>query len=170
MSTSANKRGEVECAKEHNLKYEVLDSKQIRERFPVFEVSEGWSGFYEESAGFVVPEWAIPAYADIARKNGAELHENVQVVDWSIENDKVIVYTSNSQKFIGDKLVLTAGARIKALAKLDDLKIQVTRQVLWWLDAPKNSPVDTLPIWALQLPEGILHGVPRMPHGYLPGP
>ena len=77
MSTLENKRKEEECSKIHNLKYEILDSKQIRERFPVFDVPEGWTGFYEEAAGFVVPEWAIPAYADIAKENGAVLHEKV---------------------------------------------------------------------------------------------
>ena len=82
---------EEPAAKLHNLKHEVLTAAELKKRFPVFDVPEDWTALYEEAAGLICPEWAIPAYEKIARDKGAELHENVKVVDWSVTDNKVTV-------------------------------------------------------------------------------
>jgi glycine/D-amino acid oxidase-like deaminating enzyme len=127
ISPPENPRREEEIAKIHNLTIEMLSGTQVKERFPVIEVPDSWKACYEADAGFIVPEWSIPAYANIAREHGAELHENVQVVDWFVEKDRVVVRTSTGERFVGDKLVVCVGAWAQDIAKVEGLKITSSR-------------------------------------------
>ena len=86
-----------------------------------------WTAFYEDAAGFTVPEWSIAAYRDIALKNGAELYENAEVIDWAVADGQVHVKTQDGRLFTADKLVITAGARASEICKVKELKIRPSR-------------------------------------------
>ena len=49
------------------------------------------------------------------------------MIDWFVENNKVVVRTSEGKKFVGDKLVLCVGAWASDIAKIDSLKISSSR-------------------------------------------
>jgi len=159
-----------EAAQSHELEVELLDAKAVRQRYPVFDIPDDWQGLVEDAAGFIVPEWAIDAHAGIARANGADLREGVQVLGWSATDSGVRVDTTDGP-IEGDRLVLCGGVWAGPLCDVEGMTIRPSRQVLGWVDAAASAPIDrgTLPVWALELADtSVLYGFPRMQG--LPGP
>ena len=67
LNPPTNIQKEKQVAQIHNLDVELLSTDQLRQRFPIFTVPDGWTALYEPAAGFIVPEWSIPAYVNIAQ-------------------------------------------------------------------------------------------------------
>ena len=160
----------IAAAVKHNLPHEVLDADTIRERWPVFDLTDDMVGIHEPLAGMIVPERAIAAHVEIAQSLGADLRTGVKVYSWQETTNGISVETSDGMLH-ADHLVLCAGAWTGPLAKVPALDIRPSRQVLAWFDAPANAQIDApkMPLWALSLhDDSLLYGFPRM--GGLPGP
>jgi sarcosine oxidase len=159
-----------EAAIQHELDVELLDADAIRARFPVFHIPDHWQALVEAPAGFIVPEWSIDAYAEIARANGADLRTKVQVLGWKVTANGVRVDTT-AGPLDGDGLVLAGGAWSQGLANIGQLQVRPSRQIIGWVNAPADAQIDVgrLGVWALELEDGsLLYGFPRM--SGLPGP
>ena len=66
-------RGARESAERCGQRHEVLDTAELRERYPQHRVAEGEIGLLDPEAGFVSPEEAITAALDRACALGAEV-------------------------------------------------------------------------------------------------
>jgi len=160
----------ITVAQQYDIPHETLSAQDLRDRWPVFAVTDDMIGVYEPLAGLIVPERAIAAHIDIARTAGADLRERVHVDGWREISGGIAVDTSEGT-LEADRLVLCAGAWAAALARCEHLEIRPSRQVLAWFDAPASAPIDApdLPVWALELADtSLLYGFPRMDG--LPGP
>lgn len=160
--------GALAAARAHGLSHELLEAAQVKERFPQFRVPEGTSGFYEENAGFLVPELAIAAHVELARKRDAEIRSGEEILGWESTSTGVAVRTRTGTIEAGH-LVLTAGAWSAQL--LRDLKVSltVTRQVLAWFDAQGEAEslmLGRFPCWFLETDPPYGHyGFPMMKSG-----
>ncbi|GAA3313209.1 hypothetical protein GCM10020331_002790 [Ectobacillus funiculus] len=74
--------GSIESSKQWNLAYEVLETDDIRRRFPVFNPSPNSIALYEEKAGFVRPELSVYTHLLHAEKYGAVLRFFESVRSW----------------------------------------------------------------------------------------
>jgi len=150
----------VEAAKKHDVPHMLLDSHEIEKSYPVFSIPDDTVALFEPLAGFIVPERAIQAYINIARKHRADLRENVKVLSWKETEDGVEVITKEGT-IKADKLVLCKGAWTKEVA------IRPSRQILtWWTPVYRTAG---LPVWSLELEDNSwLYGFPEM--GDLEGP
>jgi len=160
----------IAAATAFDIPHEQVDARDIRRRWPVFELADDMVGIYEPLAGLIVPEHAIAAHVAAAREHGADLREGVLVRNWSETSAGVRVETSDGA-IEGGHLVLCAGAWAGPLSRSSRLDLRPSRQVLAWFDAPAAAPVDAphLPVWALELGDAsLLYGFPRMKG--LPGP
>lgn len=146
------------AAERHGLPHERLDRAALAERFPVFRLPDHFEGFYEERAGYVVPERAMEAHAALARNNGAVLKERERLVEWKSEGEGVRVRTENGE-YTSDRLVLTAGAWTSRI--LDSLAIDLvtTRQLLAWF-----QPQETLSFERARFPCWFIET--ESPHGH----
>lgn len=127
--------GETEfAAKTHRIKYERLNNKDLRDRFPQFNFSGNEEGYYEPTAGFIMPEKCISAQLYIARRNRARILTNTKVTNVVPFHDKVIVQTSVGT-FTAGKVIISAGAWVKKIlgSKFDSI-FQIHRQVLYWFN------------------------------------
>jgi sarcosine oxidase len=94
---------ELDVCKLHGLKHELLKKNEWKARWPIFaDIPEEWSATYEADGGLINVDLAIQESVEIAKKQGAEIHENVRVVDWKVQGNKVYVHTADKQVFIGD--------------------------------------------------------------------
>src|SRR5690242_7233735 len=59
----------MRCAKDFNIRHEILETADIRKRYPQFAVTDE-RGYYEYETGFLRPEACIEAQVDLARKHG----------------------------------------------------------------------------------------------------
>ena len=157
----------IAAAKKYNIKHEILDSSQIRKRFPQFNVQDNESGYYEYNAGFLRPEECVGAQISLAEKYGATIRRNEKVESFS-EKDGIVSVKTNLGEYEAKKLIISAGPWFPALIEDEYSKFfKVIRQVLFWFDVktsierfePKNFPIF---IWELQGNKQGMYGFPAI--------
>ena len=157
----------IAAAKKYNIKHEILDSSQIRKRFPQFNVQDNESGYYEYNAGFLRPEECVGAQISLAEKYGATIRRNEKVESFS-EKDGIVTVKTNLGEYGAKKLIISAGPWFPALIEDEYAKFfKVIRQVLFWFDVktsiehfePKNFPIF---IWELQGNKQGMYGFPAI--------
>ncbi len=157
----------IAAAKKYNIKHEILDSSQIRKRFPQFNVQDNESGYYEYNAGFLRPEECVGTQISLAEKYGAIIHRNEKVESFS-EKDGIVSVKTNLGEYEAKKLIISAGPWFPALIEEEYSKFfKVIRQVLFWFDVktsierfePKNFPIF---IWELQGNKQGMYGFPAI--------
>jgi sarcosine oxidase len=143
----------VRAAEKYDVPHYLLDSDAIHKSYPVFSLPEETIALFEPLAGMIVPERAIESYINIALEHGADLRQNVKVVDWKETESGIEVKTSEGI-VTGDKLVLCKGAWTK------EIEIRPSRQILtWWTPVYETAG---LPVWSLQLEDDSwLYGFPE---------
>jgi sarcosine oxidase len=149
----------VAAARKHKIDHELLDGKQIRRRFPQFQVDDHEVGYFEKSAGFVRPEACIRAQLGLAEFRGADVRSNEKVLSFRETADQVSVTTS-AATYAADKLVIAAGPWLpELLAQKHARHFKVFRQVLYWFDVEAQYDAfrpEKFPIFIWELPDG--HG------------
>lgn len=157
----------VEAARKYGIVHELLDAKQIRARFPQFNIRDDETGYFEPEAGFVRPEACIAAQLALAEKNGAALRRNETVQDIRHSHDGVTVITDRGS-YRADKVIVAAGAWLPRLVGGPfETLLQVYRQTLHWFeiegDASRYGP-EHFPVFIWELsdwPQGI-YGFPMI--------
>lgn len=134
-SDSLTVSGSLESAKRWNLPFEMLDAKEIRDRFPAFNPTGDTVALYEKNAGFVRPEASVYNHLLQAEKYGAELRFFEQVLSWEAHpsGEGVRVITSNGAYEAG-KLVISPGAWSPVILEDLGLPFEVERQVMMWFE------------------------------------
>ncbi|MGD0191514.1 MAG: N-methyl-L-tryptophan oxidase [Rhizomicrobium sp.] len=158
-------RKTVDAAIRHGISHQLLDSGQIRQRYPAFNVRDDEYGYFEPEAGFLRPEACIAAELSLAQKHGAEIRRNERVMDYSASPQDVQVAT-NRRSYTADTLIVAAGAWLPQFLGGDFVRLlRVYRQVLHWfaidgdagLFAPRHFPVF---IWELPDTRQGVYGFP----------
>ncbi|MDE2820963.1 MAG: N-methyl-L-tryptophan oxidase [Chloroflexota bacterium] len=164
--------GSLQSCLEHGLEYEVLNSRQLSERFPGYRLPGETMAVYQPQGGLLVPEGCISAYARLAQKHGACLHTGERVTGWEVLNDGRLSVRTGRGQYSADKLVVCGGAwAYKLLPELQG-KAVPERQVLIWLRAkqPALFAPDRFPVWNALVDEGRYYGFPEFnPTGTTPG-
>ncbi|MFZ4285847.1 N-methyl-L-tryptophan oxidase [Variovorax sp. HJSM1_2] len=152
-------RNTIDIAQRNNIVHEVLDTADLRRRYPQFKLRGDEFAYWERDAGFVRPEVAIGAQLQQAQVLGATAHLQETVTDLVQDGDSVLVSTSRGT-YRAEQVVLTAGPWLQQLLR-DSIdkpalaqSFNVYRQVMYWFDvgaatpsfAPENFPVF---IWTL---------------------
>jgi len=153
--------GSLESCLEHDIPHEVLNHKQINDRFPGYEMPLGQMGLYQADGGFVLSERAIVAYVNAAVAEGAEVHARESVIKWETEGAGVRVFTDRAE-YTADRLVITAGAWAAGMVpSLEELAVP-ERQVLAWLQPKEPSlfALENFPVFNAYFEEGRYYGFP----------
>jgi sarcosine oxidase len=157
----------IAAAKKFNIRHDMMDSADMRKRFPQFNVRNDERGYFEYEAGFLRPENCVGTQLDLALKTGAQINRDEQVLSFSEKEGGVCVKTDRAE-YSGAKLIVTAGPWVHSFVP-EELKerFRILRQVLYWFDVavpvakyePEKFPVF---IWELQgKPQGI-YGFPAI--------
>lgn len=130
-------QGSLRSAREHDLPHEWLEAREIRRRFPPFQISDDTVALFEQAAGLVYCEEAVRAHLGAATRAGAELHFQEEVTSWRPTPNGVEVITPRDTYSAGH-LVVTAGPWAPGVLKDLHLPLTVERQVLFWFE-PKSG-------------------------------
>jgi sarcosine oxidase subunit beta len=105
--------GEMEsharAAREYGLELELLSQNALRDRFP-FLGSEALAGSLSPNDGNANPRLAAPAFAYAARREGADIRENVEVTHVEKSGEDFRVETATGDVLRAPALLITAGA------------------------------------------------------------
>ncbi|HEX3782824.1 MAG TPA: N-methyl-L-tryptophan oxidase [Pseudonocardiaceae bacterium] len=136
-ATSRTVAGSLASARQWGLDHELLDSAQLRRRFPTFAPEDDDVALYEDKAGFVVPEASVAAHLQLAARAGAELHYEEPVLRWETSESGVRVYTADNV-YTAARLVICPGAWAPELLAELGIPFTVERQIQYWF-APKGE-------------------------------
>ncbi len=126
----------ISCAQKYGIAHSVLNTQEIRERFPQFNLTGNETGYYENEAGFLSPENCVTTQIELAKKYGAEIHVNEKVLKFDAGKNGVEVFTEKG-KYAAEKLIVSAGPWINEFIDEDIFKIY--RQVLYWFELKENA-------------------------------
>ncbi|HEY6715513.1 MAG TPA: N-methyl-L-tryptophan oxidase, partial [Reyranella sp.] len=156
----------VDAAKKAKLDYEILDTAQIRARYPAFNVGDGDEAYHDDVGGFVRPERCVTAQLQKAKALGADLRLNETVISFDQAGGSVTVKT-DKDTCRAKQLIVAAGSWLPDFLKPALAgQFRVTRQVLYWFRAkgarehaqfsPERFPVY---VWQVPAPQPI-YGFP----------
>lgn len=138
-------REAIRIAEEQGIAHECFDERRIAERFPQFRIAERLIGYFEPGGGYLRPEECIAAQLDLARRHGAAIETNTEVIEVAEETGRVRVVTTKGD-FRAARVVLAAGAWLPGLAGARYRKLKVQRQVQFWFRVSdpalwRNAPI-----------------------------
>ena len=122
----------------YGLPIEVLDSSEIRSRWPQFNPRDEMVGVYDARAGALFPERCIDSHLNQATACGADLHFDESVVRWHPDGDGVRVITERGSYSAG-KIVFSAGAWNRDFVSKLRLPLRLERQVLFWFEPASST-------------------------------
>ena len=156
----------VAAAKRYGIAHELLDTAEIRRRYPQFRVRDGEIGYFEAGAGFLRPERCIAVQLRLAKELGAEIRTGERVLRFEPGAEGVVIHTEK-QTVRAKNLIISAGPWLPEL--IGDryaAPFRILRQVLFWFEVrdvgpylPQNCPVY---IWELQGPKQAIYGFPAI--------
>ena len=154
-------RGAKAACGAHGLTHDVLGAGEVARRYPAWKVPASFEGVFQPDAGFLRADRGNLAHATVARRLGADIHENEPVRRWKAVGDRVEVETDRGRYEAG-ALLLAAGAwTAKLIARLEPLAVP-ERQVVGWFKTPgPEFAPSRFPVFILDCPEmGNFYGFP----------
>lgn len=130
--------GSVRSARAWGLEHEMLDSTEIRRRFPTFTPAADDVAFYEREAGVARPEPTVAAHLDLAARHGADLRFAEPVHNWLIDAPGNVRAVTAKGTYVADRLVIAPGAWASRLLRGIDVPMRVERRVMYWF-APQGG-------------------------------
>ncbi len=157
----------IATAEQYHIKHEVLETDQIRQRFPQFQLAGDELGYYEDNAGFLRPERCIAAQLALAERYGATIQTGEKALAYETDatNSRVTLRTERGS-YTAEKLVISAGPWIGSLLEADYARyFTVYRQVMYWFalkDAIEPYQPGRFPIFIWARPNSSIYGFPAM--------
>ena len=126
--------------------YEVLDTAQLRERWPQFTPPEGTMSLYQERSSIVPAALGTATMQQLARDRGADLRANTRVESIEPRATGVRLLTSDGV-LTADRVIVTADAWTSALtAPLGwPIPLTVTEEQVTYVSVPPSYA--DLPLW-----------------------
>ena len=116
-----------------------LDEQELASRLPQFRIEPNTMiALWQKDGGFLHASECISTHLDLAKKQGAEIRENSEVmtVDWEASSPVVVC---KNKRYQGKKVVTAVGPWTKQLLPNLDLPLTVTRQQVVYFK-PKDKP------------------------------
>lgn len=152
----------------NNLSYEVLDSQQVKQRWPQISITDGMSAVYSADTGMAHAAKSVMAMQYAARAHGAVLKESTPVTAVTPvaggSKDKGYLISTSQGNFRANKVILAADAWTnKLLAPLGaHIPLQVMQeQVTYFKPAePAAFSPDRFPVWISAIGGTTFYGFP----------
>jgi len=122
----------IDCAVKYGIRHEILETQDIRKRFPQFTLTNEL-GYFEYETGYLRPELCIEAQLALSRTYGASIHTGEKVISISQGDGKRVAVATDRAHYQAEQLVLAAGAWIARLLAPQYAELfRVYRQVMHW--------------------------------------
>jgi len=152
-------RRTIDAAVAHGIAHEVLGAAEIGARFPQFILEGDEIGYWEPEAGAVFPEACVRAQLDAARRRGATLLVEEEVLAIEAAPGGARVRTARAS-YVAAAVVVAAGPWLARLVGgVYAERLRVLRQVLLWFEtsAPSLYAPGAFPIFIRAAGDGDEH-------------
>lgn len=107
--------------------YDVLEGREVAQRWPFLKLPADKQVLYQPDGGVIRAERAWYAFARVAAQDGAEIHDNAQVVRFEYSKDgRYVRLQTPSREIEARSVVVTAGAWAKELLGRAGIHLDVT--------------------------------------------
>ncbi len=103
----------------------LIDGDDVRRLAPSFFTDDIQVAAYEPESGYADPAGCTGAFLDAARANGAKLIQDCEVVEVTVDGDKVHGVKTSCGEFTAPIIVNAAGAWAGNIAKLAGLELPI---------------------------------------------
>ena len=153
------------AAAEHDLPVELLEYRELTERYAQFRFDPGHVGAVESNAGLLRVEECVAAFQSEAITTGrVEFRIDEPVLGWKSAGSGIEVATANGTHSAA-KLMICAGAWATRLLSDIGVSLAVMRQVQHWFQpvGPIGSfCIPEFPIFLIDGESGTFYGVPDL--------
>lgn len=151
-------KGSIDTARAFGVDHEVLDSAEVRRRYPQVMTRDGQIAYSEPDMGVVTPGKCILAYQQLAQKHGAELHFAETVLEWEADADRDHVRVRTDEgTYEARRLLITTGAWATRLLSELDLPLQIERHWIFWFE-PQEGALEDLRVGKFPLVNVVADG------------
>jgi sarcosine oxidase len=160
----------IQCATRFNIRHEILETQDIRRRYPQFAVTNEF-GYFEYETGYLRPELCIQAQLRLAKRHGAKLQINERVLTINPDGfNKGVIVRTDRAVYGADKLIIAAGSWVTQFLEPSDAQhFKVYRQVMFWFRIRDDVQSQFLPgqspifIWVFENGgENMFYGFPSL--------
>ena len=140
----------MRCAEKFHIRHEIFDTAEIRKRYPQFAVTDE-RAYFEHDTGFLRPELCIEAELELARRHGAVVQTDENVVAVESRGNSGVTVRTDRGAYSAAKVIVSAGPWIAAFLPPAYRRLfKVYRQVMYWFDireeyrsafAPPSFPI-----------------------------
>jgi sarcosine oxidase len=124
----------IRCAEKFDIRHEIFETGEIRQRYPQFAVTDE-RAYFEYETGFLRPELCIEAQLQLTRKHGATVQTDEPVVSVESRADSEVTVQTTRGAYSGEKVIVTTGPWIgRFLPRAYAHLFKVSRQVMYWFD------------------------------------
>jgi sarcosine oxidase len=156
-----------------NIPVQQCTHHELEKKFPAFCIPDGYEILFEPDAGFLTPERAILLYTEQAIRLGADIHTHEKVLSWNKQNGLITVETDQGT-YSASKLIVTAGPWASGLMPPLSPQLQVSRQIIAWMNVTDKTRVEYghFPCWLIAEggKSGAYYGFPYLHPGEFGGP
>lgn len=158
---SATIKGLESCYRKHELPHERWTTTETCKHFPQFELPIEYDVFYDPFGGYLKVEQCVEANIQLARKHGADIFFNEQILSWQANSSGVSVKTDRRELSAG-KLIITPGAWATALLASIGIHVEIWRKVLVWYQSEGLDifTPDIFPTYYVEMDYGGFYGFP----------
>ena len=129
----------IACAQKFNIRHEVLETGDVKNRYPQFAVTEE-TAYFEYDTGYLRPEPCVSAQLNLAEKYGAMIRLNQKVSSITPHQNTHVRVATESAVYEAEQLVIAAGAWVtKFLPPAYARFFKVYRQVMYWFRVRDDS-------------------------------
>lgn len=146
----------LETAENYQLPVEVLNAKEINNRWPGLKVQDEQIGCFEKNSGILKSDDCIKAYKRLAQKHGAQLSFNTTVKKIEPGKNSTLLLTDKGH-FQSKKIIITAGSRCKELLQEMNIPIKATRKSLAWFKLSTDTCNNIYPALSLETEKGFYY-------------
>ncbi|TWT57494.1 Monomeric sarcosine oxidase [Thalassoglobus neptunius] len=149
----------------HGIELEDVPAQEFQERFPGFNLPEGYEVVYEPNAGFLDVEECVETFFELAQLKGAQFAWDSPVTHWESDGESVTVFVGE-KTFHARNLVIASGAWSNQL--LNETpgfpSLEVLRKFMVWFPVRADSYDLSLgsSIFHYTMPYGEFYGFPSL--------
>jgi len=122
----------ISCANKFNIRHEILEPQDIKQRFPQFAVTNE-RGYFEYDAGYLRPESCIEVQLRLAKKYGATIQMNEKVIFITPKGNSGVTVKTDRAIYQTEKLVVSAGPWLTQFLPPEYGQFfKVYRQIMYW--------------------------------------